>query len=60
MSEIGEQPVGHVAHRVRDAGKARPERGARLGQLEARDQARRGRLGGRGPDTSPRSTFSPR
>ena len=38
MAEIGEQTVGDVEHRVRDAGQARPERGARLGQLEAPDQ----------------------
>ena len=41
MAEIGEQAVRHVAHRMRDADQARPERGARLGQLEAARPAAR-------------------
>ena len=45
MPEIGDQPVRHVAHGMRDAGEARPEPGARLGQLKARDQQARARPG---------------
>ncbi len=39
MSEIGDQPVRHVAHRMRDSDETRPETGARLGRLKSRNQA---------------------
>ena len=38
MAEIGEQPVRHIDHRMGDAGKARPNSGARIGQLKARGE----------------------
>ncbi len=40
MAEIGEQPVGDVDHRMRDARQRRPQGHARLGQLKPADQRR--------------------
>ncbi len=31
MAEIGEEPVGHVDHRMRNPGQRRTQRDARLG-----------------------------